>query len=179
MLGLHVALRTASSRVSIVNTLGTVFFLSVGTLISIWLILISRDFSYQWASFIFSGILLGLLPMWNSAVFIAAGAVLAVLLILFPLRRQMFALGIAASILALPQILYLSTGAGRVPMPPLFHWGYTVDQPTFWSVVSYLAFSFGFKWVLLVLALIFGFPKSIRRAVLDARVVTSRYVLCA
>src|SRR5262245_1417093 len=43
VLGLHVALRTASSRVSIVNTLGTVFFLSVGTLISIWLILISRD----------------------------------------------------------------------------------------------------------------------------------------
>jgi ABC-type transport system involved in multi-copper enzyme maturation permease subunit len=52
VLGLHVALRTTSSRLAIVNTLGTVFFLSVGTLISIWLILISRDFSYQWASFI-------------------------------------------------------------------------------------------------------------------------------
>lgn len=109
-----------------------------------------------WASFIFSGILLGLLPMWNSAVFIAAGAVLAVLLAVCPLRRQMFALGIAAGAIALPQILYLSTGAGRVPMPPLFHWGYTIEHPTFWSVVSYLGFSFGFKWLLLILALIFA-----------------------
>jgi DNA-binding beta-propeller fold protein YncE len=109
-----------------------------------------------WASFIFSGILLGLLPMWNSAVFIAAGAVLTVLLILFPLRRQMFALGIPAGVIALPQILYLSTGAGRVPMPPLLHWGYTIEHPTFWNVIAYLGFSFGFKWLLLILALIFA-----------------------
>src|SRR5882724_11525003 len=39
--------------------------------------------------FIFSGVLLGLLPMWNSAVFIAAAAVLGFLFFLFPLRRQM------------------------------------------------------------------------------------------
>jgi DNA-binding beta-propeller fold protein YncE len=109
-----------------------------------------------WASFIFSGILLGLLPMWNSAVFIAAGGVLAVLLIVCPLRLQMLALGAAAGALALPQILYLSTGAGRVQMPPLFHWGYTIEHPTFWSVISYLGFSFGFKWLLLILALIFA-----------------------
>jgi ABC-type Na+ efflux pump permease subunit len=63
VLGLHVALRTASSRASIVNTLGTVFFLSVGTLISIWLILISRDFSYQWASFIMF-IAAGIAGLW-------------------------------------------------------------------------------------------------------------------
>jgi sugar lactone lactonase YvrE len=109
-----------------------------------------------WASFIFSGILLGLLPMWNSAVYIAAGAVLAVLLIVCPLRPQMLALGIAAGVIALPQILYLSTGAGRVQMPPLFHWGYTIEHPTFWNVASYLAFSFGFKWLLLLLALLFA-----------------------
>ena len=108
------------------------------------------------ARFIFSGILLGLLPMWNSAVFIAAAGVLAVLLLLCPLRPQMFALGIAAGAIALPQILYLSTGAGRVQMAPLFHWGYTIEHPTFWSVVSYLAFSFGVKWFLLILALIFA-----------------------
>lgn len=52
VLGLHVALRSASSRVAIVNTLGTVFFLSGGTLISIYLILISGSFEYQWTSFI-------------------------------------------------------------------------------------------------------------------------------
>jgi hypothetical protein len=52
VLGVHVALRNHSSRVAIANTLGTVFFLSVGTLVSIYLILVSGSFEYQWASFI-------------------------------------------------------------------------------------------------------------------------------
>jgi hypothetical protein len=53
VLGMHVALRTESSRLAVLNTLGTVFFLSVGTLVSIGLILINGRFEYQWASFIF------------------------------------------------------------------------------------------------------------------------------
>src|SRR5262249_42143729 len=52
VLGLHVALRNLSSRLAIVNTLGTVFFLSVGTLICIYLIIINGNFRYQWASFV-------------------------------------------------------------------------------------------------------------------------------
>ena len=106
--------------------------------------------------FIFSGVLLGLLPMWNSAVFIAAFAVLAVLFILCPLRPQMLALAISAGLIALPQMLYLSTGSGRAPMPKLLHWGYTLDHPTAWNVTKYLGFTFGFKWLLLALALIFA-----------------------
>ncbi len=106
--------------------------------------------------FIFSGVLLGLLPMWNSAVFLAAAAVLAVLFVLFPLRRQMLVLAITAGLIALPQMLYLSTGSGRAPMPRLLHWGYMVDQPTAANVVKYLGFIFGFKWLLIALALIFA-----------------------
>ena len=41
MLGLHVALRIENSRLSVAHTLGTIFFLSVGTLISIYLIVIN------------------------------------------------------------------------------------------------------------------------------------------
>ncbi len=104
--------------------------------------------------FIFSGVLLGLLPMWNSAVFIAALAVLAVLFVLCPLRVQMVALAIAAGLIALPQTLYLSTGPGRAVMPKLIHWGYMVEQPTAANVVKYLGFTFGFKWLLIALALI-------------------------
>jgi ABC-type transport system involved in multi-copper enzyme maturation permease subunit len=52
VLGVHVALRTEKSRLAIFQTLGTVFFLSVGTLICIWLILINGRFEYQWASFV-------------------------------------------------------------------------------------------------------------------------------
>jgi len=52
-LGLHVALRNVNSRLAVVNTLGTVFFLSVGTLICIYLIVINGgSFANQWLSFI-------------------------------------------------------------------------------------------------------------------------------
>ena len=106
--------------------------------------------------FIFSGVLLGLIPMWNSALFIAAAPVLGLLFILFPLRLQMLALAITAGLIALPQMLYLSTGSRRAPMPRLFHWGYMVDQPTAVNVAKYLGFTFGFKWLLIALALIFA-----------------------
>ena len=106
--------------------------------------------------FIFSGALLGLLPMFNSAVFLAAAAVLGVLFLLFSLRGQMLVLAITAGVIALPQMLYLSTGSGRAQMPKLLHWGYTIDHPTFENVTKYLGFTFGFKWALIALALIFA-----------------------
>jgi DNA-binding beta-propeller fold protein YncE len=106
--------------------------------------------------FIFSGVLLGLLPMWNSAVFIGAAAVLGVWFILFPLRLQMLAMAVTTGLIALPQLLYLTGGSGRTPMPRLFHWGYTIDQPTAANVVKYLGFTFGFKWLLIALALVFA-----------------------
>ena len=106
--------------------------------------------------FIFSGVLLGLIPMWNSAVFIAAAAVLGLLFLLFPLRLQMLALAVTAGVIALPQMLYLTTGSGRAPMPQLLHWGYTLDNPTTSNVAKYLGFTFGFKWLLLALTLVFA-----------------------
>jgi DNA-binding beta-propeller fold protein YncE len=103
--------------------------------------------------FIFSGVLLGLLPMFNSAVFLAAAAVLGVLFLLFSLRGQMLVLALTAGAVALPQMLYLSTGSGRAHMPKLLHWGYTIDHPTVANVAKYLGFTFGFKWLLIALAL--------------------------
>jgi DNA-binding beta-propeller fold protein YncE/cbb3-type cytochrome oxidase subunit 3 len=104
--------------------------------------------------FVFSGILLGLLPMFNSAVFLTAAAVLGVLFLLFSLRGQMLVLAVTAGVVALPQMLYLSTGSGRVQMPKLLHWGYTIDHPTAANVTKYLGFTFGFKWLLIALALV-------------------------
>jgi hypothetical protein len=106
--------------------------------------------------FIFSGVVLGLIPMWNSAVFIAAAAVLGLLFILFPLRRQMLVLAVIAGVIALPQMVYLGTGSARASMPRLIHWGYMVEQPTMLNVAKYLGFTFGFKWLLIALALIFA-----------------------
>jgi ABC-type Na+ efflux pump permease subunit len=53
VLGIHVALRTPNSRLAILHTLSTIFFLSVGTLICVALILINGRFEYQWGSFVF------------------------------------------------------------------------------------------------------------------------------
>src|SRR6266545_2726244 len=108
------------------------------------------------SGFVFSGVLLGLLPMWNSAVFIAAAAVLGFLFILFPLRLQMLVPAIVTGVIALPQMLYLSTGSGRASTPRLLHWGYTLDHPTAVNVAKYLGFTFGFKWLLIALALVFA-----------------------
>jgi sugar lactone lactonase YvrE len=126
------------------------------------------------AGFIFSGVLLGLLPMWNSAVFVAAFAVLAFLFILCPLRAQMLMLAITAGVIALPQMLYLSTGSGRASTPKLIHWGYTLDHPTVLNVLKYLGFTFGFKWLLVALALVFatGLQRRIFVAVSSLVVVT-------
>ena len=59
ILGIHVALRGDNSRLAVLHTLGTVFFLTVGTLVCIYLILINGRFEYQWLSFsafIFAGV---------------------------------------------------------------------------------------------------------------------------
>jgi ABC-type transport system involved in multi-copper enzyme maturation permease subunit len=53
VLGIHVALRNANSRLAIVNTLSTIFFLTAGTLVCVFLILINGRFEYQWGSFVF------------------------------------------------------------------------------------------------------------------------------
>lgn len=53
VLGLHIGLRTVNSRVAIGLSQGAVFFLFVGSLLCLYLILISGQFEYQWTSFIF------------------------------------------------------------------------------------------------------------------------------
>jgi hypothetical protein len=63
VLGIHVALRTQNSRLAIINTLSTIFFLSVGTLVCVALILINGRFEYQWGSFVFF-IVAGIGGLW-------------------------------------------------------------------------------------------------------------------
>ena len=105
------------------------------------------------SSFVFAGVLLGLMPMWNGAVFVAAFAVLVVLFLLFPQRRQLVGLGIAAAILALPQIYYLKTGGMPDPGYKTIHWGYTIVNATVYQVVEYIGWTFGFKLLLIAIAL--------------------------
>ncbi len=110
----------------------------------------------RYASFVLAGLLIGLMPLWNGAIFTSAAAVLAILFLLFPFRKEMIALAISSAIVALPQIAFLKTGMLRPSEFSLFHWGYTVDDATFFNVIYYLIFTFGLKWLLIAVALIFG-----------------------
>jgi DNA-binding beta-propeller fold protein YncE len=107
-------------------------------------------------SFIFAGCLLGLLPFWNALVFTAAFAILSILFLLFPCRRQMVALGLAAGLVALPQLALLNAGGVHGATHSVLHWGYVIGPPTLGNIVRYIAFSFGLKWGLVLVALIFA-----------------------
>ena len=103
------------------------------------------------------GLLAGLLPLFNGAMFIAAAAVLGVMFVVFPNRSRMVVLAVAAAIPALPQLLFLRPGtmAGQQTYPS-FYWGYTIDDPTLLRVATYLAFIFGPKLILSAVALVWG-----------------------
>lgn len=107
-------------------------------------------------SFVFAGCLLGLLPFWNALVFTAAFAILSVLFLLFPCRRQMVWLGLAAALFALPQLALLKAGGVQTATHSLLHWGYIIGPPTIRNVLRYIAFSFGLKWGLIAVALFFA-----------------------
>lgn len=107
--------------------------------------------SFLYAS-VFSGALIGLLPFWNSPAFVASVVILGCLFLLFPYRVYIGALILVALVLGLPQVLMLRT---RPSGQALLHWGYTLDHPTIFQVLKYLGWSFGFKWVLIAVALVF------------------------
>jgi hypothetical protein len=104
------------------------------------------------------GVLLGLLPLWNSAIYLGSAVVLAICVVLFPNRVQMMALAIPAAILSIPQIMFLRSGSVAAAQFPAFHWGYVVTDPTVRNVVAYVAFIFGPKLVLAAVALTLGTP---------------------
>jgi hypothetical protein len=112
--------------------------------------------SQQIASFVFTGFLLGLLPLWNSAAFATAFAVAASVLLLFPYRAYMLSLLITAAAVALPQLAFLFLRGQGVPHGnSIIHWGLVVENPTVSRVLSYFCFTFGTKLLLGLVAVIF------------------------
>ncbi len=107
--------------------------------------------------YLLCGLLAGLLPLYNGAMFIASAVLLGVLFVVFPNRSRMLALAVTAGVVALPQLLFLRPGtmAGQQTYPSFF-WGYVVDDPTLIRVATYVAFIFGPKIVLSGVALLVG-----------------------
>nr|ADC36077.1 hypothetical protein [uncultured bacterium 164] len=98
--------------------------------------------------FVFCGVLMGLMPMWNGAVLADGLIILGLMLAMFPLRREVLVLLAVTALLAVPQLIYLKTGA-RPGNFSFFHWGYLLDDPSLATVLYYLLFTFGFKWLLM------------------------------
>ncbi|HYN70153.1 MAG TPA: NHL repeat-containing protein, partial [Candidatus Eisenbacteria bacterium] len=117
--------------------------------------------------YLLCGLLLGLLPLWNSPLFVASAVVLGILFILSPNRWPMLAMAAVAGLVALPQLAALRpadlSAAGQFPA---FNWGYVVDDPTIVNVATYLAFSFGPKLILVAIAALLG--NAVQRRVLLA-----------
>ncbi len=105
----------------------------------------------SFGTFIFSGILLGLLPLWNSAVYVSAFAVIGGLLVVFPVRVYTLLLLAVSAFVAVPQILFLRAG-GSKNISELFQWGYVVDPPNLGNVLQYFSFTFGMKTLLALVA---------------------------
>src|SRR5574341_592078 len=105
-------------------------------------------------AWLFAGALIGLLPYWNSPTYLAALAVFGCLLLLVPMRLMTASLLVAALIFGLPQVLLLR--AGNTTTYSLFNPGYTLEHPTLWLVLKYLGWTFGVKWILLGVALVFA-----------------------
>ena len=103
--------------------------------------------------FMFSGLLLGALPLWSASVFMCAALVLLLLLILFPVRLQMIVLGMIAATVAFLQLCFLNSGAFGAAQQPLLHWS-TLDNRTIQDVISYIGFATGAKWPVIILAFV-------------------------
>jgi sugar lactone lactonase YvrE len=104
----------------------------------------------------FSGFLLGLLPLWNGPVFITAAIVLAGLFLIMPLRGYLVALGAFAGAIGVPQLILWRAGgaAANAGVYPNIHFGYVIDNPTFENFVKFMAFTFGFKWLVILAAIV-------------------------
>ncbi len=104
---------------------------------------------------IFCGLLIGALPYLNSAVFVAATIIIFGLLLFFPQRRYLAILIAATVVIALPQVLMLRSGNSAPDGGAMFHWGYIIADPTLPQIFRYLAWTFGLKWLLLLVAMWF------------------------
>jgi hypothetical protein len=112
--------------------------------------------SVSFKAFIFSGFLLGLIPLWNSPGFAAAVVLLIGVLLLLPYRAHVLRLLITAGIVGLPQVwFFFWRGHGSTDSSPFIHWGSVVENPTLTRVLGYFLFTFGPRLLLAVAALWF------------------------
>lgn len=103
--------------------------------------------------YVIAGLILGLLPMWNGAIYVSGFAIIGSMLIFFRNRIETFCLLAVSASFAVPQLLFLRSGGSR-GITELFRWGYVVEPATIWNVAEYFSFTFGVKLILALIAAI-------------------------
>ena len=134
------------------------------------LLTIPENFWIDVQPFLFCGLLLGAMPYWNSAIFVSSMIVLSSIFLVFPYRFYLGSLIGMAIVIGLPQVLMLKSGNVPESGPSLFTPGYVIANPTLWLTIKYLLWTFGFKWLLISIALWF-LTKSHRRLFLAISVL--------
>ena len=131
----------------------------------------------EWRGWVLAGAILGLLPYWNSPTYIAALAVFGCLLIFVPLRLGTALLLAATIVVGLPQVLMLRSG--NTLTYSLLNPGYTLENPTLWLMLKYLVWTFGVKWILLGVAVVFasGFQRRLLLALTSLVVIVFMFQL--
>lgn len=129
-----------------------------------------EDFWVDIRPLLFCGVLIGALPYWNSAVFVSAMIVLGSIFLFFPYRLYLGSLIGMAIVVGLPQVLMLRSGNVPQTGQSLFTPGYIIANPTVWLTFKYLVWTFGFKWILIFVALWF-LSKSHRRLFLAVSIL--------
>lgn len=126
---------------------------------------------------VLAGAILGLLPYWNSPTYIAALAIFGCLLIFVPLRSGTALLLAAAIVVGLPQVLLLRSG--NTLTYSFLNPGYTLENPTLWLMLKYLGWTFGVKWILLGVAVVFsnGFQRRLLLALSSLVVIVFLFQL--
>lgn len=115
------------------------------------------EFIKQNSEVVFCGVLLGLLPMWNGAIFLGAGVILAAMVVFFSrFRRQLITLAVTAAIVSLPQIIYLKTGHVKPTDYSMLRWGFVIEDAGIFNVLWWTFHTFGFKLALIGIALYFA-----------------------
>ncbi|HEX6187577.1 MAG TPA: hypothetical protein VFZ40_05830 [Pyrinomonadaceae bacterium] len=128
-------------------------------------------------AWVLAGAILGLLPYWNSPTYVAALAIFGCLLIFAPLRLGTALLLAGAIVVGLPQVLLLRSGNAQTYS--LLNPGYTLENPTLWLMLKYLGWTFGVKWILLGVAVIFsnGFQRRLLLALSSLVVIVFLFQL--
>ena len=123
---------------------------------SLWEMFVSRlRLAAPYTSiYVFCGMLIGLLPLWNGPVFVTAFGVFGLILLFFPDRLNILALLTASLMTAMPQLIFLrpELGSEQQNYPALF-WGFNVVPATIGNVAAYIWYTFGFKLVLMAVGL--------------------------